>query len=180
MTSKKKEEEEEEEKKRLCFPWYMRFYMLGGMFRIHAGDFRERERAWELVSRLENHVQYMRVDSPGQRARGPEFCKCEMNLMCNVCAIQFMSTEWCSKAQRWVHLMYQNFSKSWQNTINCKKNFRNLVLFSNKLIHHNPRFPCLPVHALPVLNHDRTDHHTNPKEYWCIATVAWTNYYCMT
>ena len=26
------------------------------------------------------------------------------------------------------------------------------------MIHHNPPLPGLPVHSLPVLNHDRTDH----------------------
>ena len=47
---------------------------------------------------------------------------------------------------------------------------------------HNPPLPGSPDHALPVLNHDRTDHthtHTHPPPHththngcWCIATVA--------
>ena len=41
-----------------------------------------------------------------------------------------------------------------------------------KVIRHNPPLTGLPVHALPVLNHDRTDHNTKPMEHWCIATVA--------
>ena len=32
--------------------------------------------------------------------------------------------------------------------------------------------PGLPDHALPVLNHDRTDHNTKPMEHWC--TVYFT------
>ena len=41
-----------------------------------------------------------------------------------------------------------------------------------KVTRHNPPLTGLPVHALPVLNHDRTDHNTKPMEHWCIATVA--------
>ena len=37
---------------------------------------------------------------------------------------------------------------------------------------HNPPLAGLPVHALPILNHDQTDHNTKPMEHWCIATVA--------
>ena len=48
------------------------------------------------------------------------------------------------------------------------------------MIRHNPPLPGLPVHALPVLNLDRTNHNTNPMEHWCIATVVWTSCYCMT
>ena len=54
----------DKQKKRLCFPWCVRLYMFGGMFRIHAGDFTcltwEREKkcpgmrltlnAWELTT----------------------------------------------------------------------------------------------------------------------------------
>ena len=50
-------------------------------------------------------------------------------------------------------------------------------LFTDKVIRHNPP---LPVRALPSLNHDRNDHNTKPMEHWCIATVAWPSYYCMT
>ena len=35
-----------------------------------------------------------------------------------------------------------------------------------------------PIHALSVLNHNRTDHHTKLMDYWCVAIVA--SYYCMT
>ena len=49
-----------------------------------------------------------------------------------------------------------------------------------KVIRHNPPLPCPPIHALPVLNHDRINHNTNPMEHWCIATVAWTSGNCMT
>ena len=54
------------------------------------------------------------------------------------------------------------------------------ALFTDKVIHHNPPLPGLPVHTLPILNHNRTDHNTKPMEHWCIATVAWTSCYCMT
>ena len=50
----------------------------------------------------------------------------------------------------------------------------------DKVIRHNPPLPGLPVHALPVLNHDRIDHNTKPMEHWCTATVAWSSYYCTT
>ena len=53
------------------------------------------------------------------------------------------------------------------------------VSFSIEVLCHNPRLPGLPDHALPVLNHDQTDHNTKPMEHWCIATVAWSSYYCM-
>ena len=49
-----------------------------------------------------------------------------------------------------------------------------ILLFASKVIRHNPPLPGLLVHALPVLNHDRTDHNTKLMEYRCIATVAWT------
>ena len=39
---------------------------------------------------------------------------------------------------------------------------------------HNPPLLGLPDHALPVLNHDRTDHITKSMEHWCMATVAWS------
>ena len=45
------------------------------------------------------------------------------------------------------------------------------------MIRHNPPLPGLPAHALPALNHDRTDHNTKPMGHWCIATVVWTTYY---
>ena len=48
--------------KKKSFPWRVRFYMLGGMFHIHAGDFTWL--AWEIVSRHETHAQCARVDSP--------------------------------------------------------------------------------------------------------------------
>ena len=54
------------------------------------------------------------------------------------------------------------------------------ALFVGKVIRQNPPLPGLPVHALPVLNHDRTDHNTKLMEHWYIATVAWTSCYCMT
>ena len=55
-----------------------------------------------------------------------------------------------------------------------------MTMFADKVIRHNLQLPGLPVHALPVLNHDWTNHNTNPMEHWCIATVAWTRCYCMT
>ena len=48
------------------------------------------------------------------------------------------------------------------------------------MICHNPPVPGLPVHALPVLNHDWTDHNRKPMEHWCIGTLAWTSWYCVT
>ena len=53
-------------------------------------------------------------------------------------------------------------------------------LFAHKVIRHNPPLPGLPVHALPDLKHDQTDHNAKPMEHWCIATVAQTICYCMT
>ena len=44
----------------------------------------------------------------------------------------------------------------------------NFMKFADKVIRHNPPLPGLPVHALPVLNHDWTDHNTKPMEHWCI------------
>ena len=35
-------------------------------------------------------------------------------------------------------------------------------LFADKVIRHNPLLPGLPIHALPALNHGRTDHNTKP------------------
>ena len=40
---------------------------------------------------------------------------------------------------------------------------------------HNPPLPGLPVHALPLLNHDRTDHNTKLMKHLCIATVSSVN-----
>ena len=54
-----------------------------------------------------------------------------------------------------------------------------LHFFAGKVIHHNPQLPGLPVHALLILNHDRTDHNTNSVEHWCMVTVAWSSYYCV-
>ena len=34
------------------------------------------------------------------------------------------------------------------------------IPFADKVIRHNPPLSGLPVHALPVLNHNRTDHNT--------------------
>ena len=53
-------------------------------------------------------------------------------------------------------------------------------VFADIVIHHIPL--CYQVYwvmPIPVLNHDQTDHNTNPVEHWCIATAAWTSYYCM-
>ena len=47
-----------------------------------------------------------------------------------------------------------------------------LSVFASKVLRHNPPLPGLPDHALPILNHDRTDHNTKPMEHWCIATVT--------
>ena len=60
------------------------------------------------------------------------------------------------------------------------KKVKKTSLFADNVIRHNPLLPCIPVHTLPVLNHDRIDHNTKPMEHWCIATVVWTSYYCMT
>ena len=38
------------------------------------------------------------------------------------------------------------------------------VLFSIEVLCHNPPLSGLPDHALPVLNHDQTDHNTKPME----------------
>ena len=46
-------------KERVMFPWCVRFYMLGRMLRIHAGDFIYMYLAWERVSRRETHTQCM-------------------------------------------------------------------------------------------------------------------------
>ena len=51
-----------------------------------------------------------------------------------------------------------------------------LHIFATKWC-QNPPLPGLLVHALPVLNHDWTDHNTAPMEHWCIATVAWNSCY---
>ena len=51
---------------------------------------------------------------------------------------------------------------------------------ASKVLCHNPPLPGLPDLVLPVLNHDRTDYNTKLMEQWCIATVAWSSYYCMT
>ena len=45
-------------------------------------------------------------------------------------------------------------------------------LFTSEVSCHNPPLPGLLDHALPVLNHDQTDHNTKPMEHWCIATVS--------
>ena len=37
---------------------------------------------------------------------------------------------------------------------------------------HNPPLPGLPVHVLPVLNPDQTDHNIKLIEHWCAALVA--------
>ena len=43
----------------------------------------------------------------------------------------------------------------------------------------SPPLTGLPNHALPVLNHNQTDHNTKLMDPWCIATVAWSSYYCL-
>ena len=43
---------------------------------------------------------------------------------------------------------------------------------ASKVLYNNPLLSGLPDHASPVLNYDQTDHNTEPKEHWCIATVA--------
>ena len=45
-------------------------------------------------------------------------------------------------------------------------------VFADKVIRHNPPLQGLPVHALPVLNHDRTVHNTKLMEHWCRARVT--------
>ena len=57
----------------------------------------------------------------------------------------------------------QDFGSVWVKHVEMLK-------FANKVICQYPPLPGQTVHALPVLNHDRTDHHTKPVEYWCIAT----------
>ena len=52
--------------------------------------------------------------------------------------------------------------------------------FASEVLCHNPPLPGLPDHALPISNHDRTDHNTKPTELWHIPTVAWSSYYYMT
>ena len=47
-------------------------------------------------------------------------------------------------------------------------------LFASEVLCHNPLLPGLPDHALPVLNHNQTDHNTKPMENWRIATVAFS------
>ena len=55
LTFKKKWQAKKNLKKRLYFPSCVRFYILGGMFRIHAGGFYMLGvRAWEIVSKRES------------------------------------------------------------------------------------------------------------------------------
>ena len=56
---------------------------------------------------------------------------------------------------------------------------RDVCVFTDKVMRHNPLLPGLLVHTLPVLNYDRTNHNTKPMEHLCIAIIAWTNCYCM-
>ena len=43
-------------------------------------------------------------------------------------------------------------------------------VFADKVIRYNPSLPGQLVHALPVLNHNRIDHHTQPMDHRFIAT----------
>ena len=48
---------DKQRKKRLCFPWCVRFYILGGMFHIRGRFYMFGVRTWEIVSRCETHAQ---------------------------------------------------------------------------------------------------------------------------
>ena len=50
-----------------------------------------------------------------------------------------------------------------------------ILIFTDKVIHHNPLLPGLPVHPLPDLNHDQTDHNTKPMEHYCIISNSSVN-----
>ena len=55
------------------------------------------------------------------------------------------------------------------NLLNC---LMIMAIFADKVIRHNPPLLGLPVHDLPVLHHDQTDHDTKPMKHWSTATVA--------
>ena len=54
------------------------------------------------------------------------------------------------------------------------------LLFASAVSCHNPPLSVLLDHALPVLNHNRTDHNTKPMQHWYmhdLVTTIWCNCY---
>ena len=81
---------------------------------------------------------------------------------------------------------FSNFDKHYTNTEFVSKVSiyaavsMHIASFSINVLPQNPPLSGLLDHAFPVLNHDQTDCNTKPVEYWCMARVAWSSYYCIS
>ena len=92
-----------------------------------------------------------------------------IDAFCTVTCFSMLSKIW--ESILWVQPIHSSSLQVYKTKVH--------QIFTDKVIRHNPPLPGLTIHALPVLNHNPTDHNTKPMEYWCIATVAWTSCYCM-